>query len=442
MNTIAEQASSTVDIKSSFEKFENSLNGSKVADIHKIRKQAFTKFQETGFPKLKDEEYKYTHIGKALEKHIDLDVHEFSIDSDLYKYQEYLITDFEGVQLVFVNGILSTELSSGLTNDGITILSFESAIEQYPEEVNNHFSKYADFNKDSFIALNTAFSKNGVFIKFEDNNVFEKPIVINYINDGENQKPISYPRNLILLGKNSQANIIETHFSLGKNPSFTNSLSEILVTDNAKLNFCILQDESESSYHISTTQINQVAPSTIDIYTISLNGAMIRNNLNIVIDSDQCESNMYGMYLLNGKAHVDNHTMVDHKKPHSYSNELYKGIMDDSSTGVFNGKIYVRQIAQKTNAFQSNKNIILDNNATINTKPQLEIWADDVRCTHGCTTGQLDQEQIFYLQSRGVSRDKAVSMLLYAFLNDIVEKIKIPVIKDYVHERLTKRLSY
>jgi Fe-S cluster assembly protein SufD len=251
---------------------------------------------------------------------------------------------------------------------------------------------------------------------------------------------VSYPRNLFIAGKNTQASIVERYLNLGQEPSFVNSVTEAVVYENAILNYYLIEREGDNSYHVATTQVNQVEKSFVNCYAVSLSGAMVRNNLNLVLDAEHCESNMYGIYLLNGKTHVDNHTVVDHRKPNSVSNELYKGIMDDNSTGVFNGKIFVRQYAQKTNAFQSNKNIVMSNNASINTKPQLEIWADDVKCSHGCTTGQLNAEQIFYLQSRGISEQRAKAILLYAFVNDIVSKISLENIRENIQKTITERL--
>ena len=440
MSSIVEKADLKEDLKTIFNKFENTFNGSVNTPLHDIRKKAIEEFNKKGFPGIKDEEYKYTHLGKALEKNIDFSKFDNEADLSNEQIKSHFINDIDSTNLVFINGILNKELSSGIDNDDLILLNFSEAYQQYPDEINKHFAKYAGINKDVFIALNTAFARNGAFIKIKDNKVVEKPIALYFINSTANNTTVSYPRNLILVGKNSQVNIVESHTSVGEHSNFTNSLTEILVEDNAHINYFIIEDESDNAYHVSTTQINQVAPSVINAYNIALNGAMIRNNLDVVIDSENCEANMYGMYLLHNKAHVDNHTAVDHKRPHSYSNELYKGIMDGYSNGVFNGKIYVRQDAQKTNAFQSNGNIIISDNAKVNSKPQLEIWADDVKCSHGCTTGQIDKEQLFYLRSRGIKEENAKALLLYAFINDIVENIRIPGLKKYIQLKIADRL--
>jgi Fe-S cluster assembly protein SufD len=229
--------------------------------------------------------------------------------------------------------------------------------------------------------------------------------------------------------------------SKGNQPSFTNIVTEIVVQENATVTYTKVQNESDQAYIIGTTQVYQARDSKFSATTVSLSAALIRNNLNIVLDAENCEANLFGLYMLNGSQHVDNHTLVDHAKPRSYSNELYKGIMDGKSTGVFNGKIYVRQDAQKTNAFQSNKNILLSKDASMNTKPQLEIFADDVKCSHGATTGQLDEDMLFYLRSRGIGTNEAKALLMYAFATDIINQIPLEAVRLYVERAIANRLN-
>ena len=228
---------------------------------------------------------------------------------------------------------------------------------------------------------------------------------------------------------------------LWEHKTLKNQVDEIILGENAQGSLYKIQDDCETSYAVGETKVYQPNNSRFSAITITLNGAVIRNNLNIDVDGEGCEANMYGLYLTKGKTHVDNQTEVDHIKPNSYSNELYKGIMDENSKGVFNGKIYVRREAQKTNAFQSNNNVLLSDTATVNTKPQLEIWADDVKCSHGCTIGQLDEEAVFYLRSRGIEEDSARAMILRAFAREVLEKIEYQGLKEYVENEITKRLS-
>jgi Fe-S cluster assembly protein SufD len=247
-------------------------------------------------------------------------------------------------------------------------------------------------------------------------------------------------RTLIVTGINSVATIVEKFDSVGTSNHFSNQVTEAVVAENAQLNFYSIQNDAGNRYQYNHTQFDQANYSRVNTYTFTLNGKLVRNNLHLSLDGEGIESHMFGLYLLHNDTLADNHTVVDHRKANSYSNELYKGIMDNSSKGVFNGKIYVRPHAQKTNAFQANRNISLTDKATINTKPQLEIWADDVKCSHGCTTGQLDEEAMFYLQSRGISKDTARAMMLYAFAGEIIDNIKHPELKDYLDQLVSERL--
>ena len=261
-----------------------------------------------------------------------------------------------------------------------------------------------------------------------------------FINDATKDKNYINSRNLISIGKNSQVDFLELFSTKGNNDSFTNIVTEILVDENAHGNYYKIQNKNDNASHIGTTQIHQKRSSVFSTYTFTLNGGTVRNNLNIAVDGEGCESHMYGLYVVNGKTHVDNHTAADHIKPHSMSNELYKGILEDNARGVFNGKVYGEKAAQKTYAFQSNKNICLSDTSTVNTKPQLEIWADDVKCSHGCTTGQLDEDALFYLRARGLSKDSARALLLYAFAIEVIESVKLEPLKNYLEQIISDRL--
>jgi Fe-S cluster assembly protein SufD len=244
------------------------------------------------------------------------------------------------------------------------------------------------------------------------------------------------------VSENAQVQLIETYVSIGAESSFTNQVMEIIVEKDAVMEYYKIQNEASHINNVSTTHIRQVGKSYTHTVTISLDGGIVRNNLNIVLDAERCESHLYGLYFQKGKSHIDNHTLVDNVKPNCFSNELYKGIIDDNATAVFNGKIYVQRDAQKTNAYQSNKNVLLSNGASVNTKPQLEILADDVKCSHGCTVGQLNEEGLFYLQSRGITEKNARSLLLHAFAVDILEHIKPAPIREYVNRLISERLEF
>ena len=439
--------SNSIDLKQEFirqfEHFEKALNGKSLTDFHQTRKKAIKAFEDLGLPDKKTENYKYTPITRSLNKKFSFD-HESAGKSSISGevVDKLLIKGLDAYNVVLINGQYSKELSSlNIESSGLEIRDFKSAYEAQPHLVSAYFAKYANFNEDPFTALNTAFSLDGTFIKVSDNLVIDKPVVIYAIADATAANWAVQPRNLVVVGKNSQASMVENYISLNDKPTFTNAVSEIILDENAIFDYYKLEMHGENTYHVGNTQVHQARSSTFNATTISLTGRLIRNNLNVVLDDEHCEANMNGLYLLDDHQHVDNQTVVDHKKPNSLSNELYKGILGGSSTGVFNGKIYVRPDAQKTTAFQSNKNILLTDEASINAKPQLEIWADDVKCSHGATTGQLDEEQLFYLRSRGLGRQEARSLLLYAFALDALEKVKIDVLREHIDHHVNTRLN-
>jgi Fe-S cluster assembly protein SufD len=290
-------------------------------------------------------------------------------------------------------------------------------------------------------ALNTAFAAEGVFIHVKKGNIVEHPVYIYNINDARTTNILSQPRTLIYISENAQVIIAETYATFGASESFTNQVMEIVVEKDAMVEYYKIQNDASHTNQVTTTHIRQTGKSLVNTVTVSLDGGIVRNNLNIAMEAEHSESHFYGLYFLKGNSHVDNHTVVDNVKPHCESNELYKGIIDDNGTAIFNGKIFVQRDAQKTNAFQSNKNILLSENASVNTKPQLEIFADDVKCSHGCTVGQLDEEGLFYLRSRGISERAAKSLLVHAFAIDILEHIKPEPIREYVDRLISERLG-
>lgn len=422
-----------------FSDFEHQLNGQKALPIHNLRKKALSKFKELGIPNA-HEEYKYTNFKKALSKNFTF--------NELFKNKEeastfpsdYLINELEGNVLVFINGQFS-EKNSHFNNNEIDIKPLERAYTENPDAIAKHFGNYSKDNADSYALLNSTYCNNGVYAQISKNKIVHTPIIIYYISDARKDEAISFPRNLIVAESGSQSSVIEVFSTIGDKNSFSNAVTEIAVDENAILNYYKISNETEHVYHIGLTQASQKKNSTINAHSYTFGGGIIRNNLHIAQEDENCTTNMYGLYLLDGNSHIDNHTEVDHKRPNSYSNELYKGILDGKSTGVFNGKIFVRREAQKTNAFQSNKNILLTDEATINSKPQLEIWADDVKCSHGCTTGQMDKEALFYLRTRGIDKDKARAMLLYAFSLDVLKNVAIEPLKKYLDHIIAQRFN-
>ncbi len=422
-----------------FQATESRLNGEAKTEVHQKRREAMQRFEALGFPTIKHEEWKYSNVSNLVKQAFD-----FNVKSDFgTKDVEALeIPNLQGNVLYFINGMYSAELSSIVSPESqLQILNFGQAVKEKPELLASYFAHYANYQDDAFTALNTAFAHDGVVVHVPDGKVVEEPVILRFITDSRSVNAASQPRNLIVVGKNAEVKMAESFRTIGDNGSFTNVVTEIVVEEHANVQYYKVQNETEKAYHIGTTQVIQKDKSHFYAVTVTVNGGFVRNNLNIVLDGQHCESFMYGLYFPNGKQHVDNHTLVDHAKPNSYSNELYKGILKDKSTGVFNGKIFVREYATKTNAYQSCRNVVLSDDASMNTKPQLEIYNDDVKCSHGTTTGKLNDEAIFYMRSRGIPKAEAVTLLMYAFCEDVISQIKIEPIREYLSGLIVEKLA-
>ena len=423
-----------------FGEFERSLNGESQTGWHKIRKKAFQKLVETGFPDRKHEEYRYTPMTQRIEKAFQV-FPDFDLQKSGDKQPDISACLPQGMKaniLVFVNGTYQAHLSKCIPEDNLHIAELADAMGD--QEVEKDLGESVS-HTDSFALLNTAFSSNGIVLKVLRNQIIQNPVYMIHITDGSLNNRVNQPRILILFDKNSQATIAEFFFSKGDKTIFTNAFTEIRVGENATVRYIRAGLENNQALRVSNISVYQEESSTFTSVNVDLEGKLIRNNLNIIQNGRGCETHLYGFYLLTDNMHVDNHTVVDHKYPDSQSNEIYKGIMANKSTGVFNGKIYVRQDAQRTNAYQQNSNILLSNEATINTKPQLEIWADDVKCSHGCTTGQIDQEQIFYMRSRGLDEVQAKTILLHAFALDILNHINIEELRSMLDLKVIEKLN-
>ncbi|MEM8895241.1 MAG: Fe-S cluster assembly protein SufD [Bacteroidota bacterium] len=424
-------------IASAFRNFEQGMNGESKSSFHEVRKAAFDQLSLDGFPLPKAEEYKFTPLTRTIEKAFGSDL--ATTDQPVAKefIDQHLLTDIDGYNIIFVNGVI--QALPEVNEEGLVIDTLWQAYQDNPEAVMEQFGKIADPKSDPFLALNTSFARQGLYIKVDRGIQVSKPIMIYNFIGADKENAVSN-RNLVVVDSSANVSINEMYHTAGSANSFANMVNEIYVSKNARVELTKVQNDTATAFQFGHTQVYQERDSHFKANTITLNGAMIRNNINIALDDENCEAHMYGLYLLKGKSHVDNHTVVDHRKPNSYSNELYKGIVDEKSNGVFNGKIFVRQEAQKTNAFQSNNNILLSDSATVNTKPQLEIWADDVKCSHGCTIGQLDEEAIFYLRARGIDERAAKAMLLYAFAKDVLENISVEPLRDRLDKLVSERL--
>jgi Fe-S cluster assembly protein SufD len=425
-----------------FKNLELNLNGESKNYFHRVRQDAILAFEELGFPVKKMEEWKYTNLNPIL-KHDFKTVYEpAKTELSRKDIRKYLLEGVKVNLLVFVNGQFSERLSDIVTkSEKIFIGSISEGRISHNDIIDRHFSKYADYKKHSLTALNTAFAKDGAFIYLQKGVEVAEPVHILNIASASNENIMAQPRNLFVAETGSDIKIIEEYYSLGDKHSFTNVVTEIYCAENSRLERYQIQNDNGKAYHVGTTQVMQEKDSRFSDTTISWGGAIIRNNMNAVFNGPNTACHFYGLYLLNGKQHVDNQTLADHAMPNCYSNELYKGIIDDKATGVFNGKIMVREDAQKTNAYQSNGNILLSEDATIYSKPQLEIFADDVKCSHGATTGQLNKEEMFYLRARGIGKEEARILLLNAFAGDVIDSVKIEELRDKLRSTLSEKLS-
>jgi len=437
--TTIEKISSTEKLVSDFEAVKKTLAGNSF--VQGIRQKAIEKFAELGIPARKNEEYKYSNVQKLFQEQFRIQNLEFRIEEKI-SIEKYLIPNLDAHIIVLVNGFFSEELSSLKSLEkSVVISSLQKAFEKHPELIEKHFSNCSDINSDAFIALNTAYAADGVFISIPDNTVVEKPIhIINLIIAKEST--LFFPRNLFVVGKSAQVQLVET-FETHDLPvkAISTSVTEIALDENSKVQYYRLQNDCENGQQINTVSASQQLNSHFDTNTVTLSGGWVRNNLNIALNGANCESHLNGLFITSDTQHVDNHTLVDHRKPHCESNQTYKGILDGKSTGIFNGKIFVQRDAQKTNAYQSSKNILLSDDATINAKPQLEIYADDVKCSHGSSTGKIDEDALFYLRARGLGIESARKLLLHAFVNDVMETIRINALRDYLEALIHKKLG-
>lgn len=424
----------------SFFAFENKLGTDLDTNVHKIRSEAFNFFEKNGFPTKKDEEWKYTSLRSVLNHNYNI----FPESENALGYadvKKYFLHEMDSYKIVFIDGVYSSFLSE-TTHDKYDICLLSSAIKKpkYKMVIDHYFNTGVPKNS-SLSSLNTAFAKEGAYINIPKNTIVPKPIQIMYFSTGSEAELMLQPRNLVIVGENSHVQIIERHQSLNDNVVLTNSVTEIFTGKRAIVDYYKIQNDQKSASLIDNTFVKQQQQSVASVSTFSFGGNLTRNNLDFYHEGESITSNLNGITIIEEKQLVDNHTLVNHKYPNCESHELYKGIYFDSSTGVFNGKVIVDQEAQKTNAFQQNDNILIDDNASVNTKPQLEIFADDVKCSHGCTIGELDETALFYLRSRGIPKKEAEALLLYAFANDALDKIKIPELRNRITKLIANKLG-
>lgn len=425
---------------SQFSEYESKLNGQTKTFLHDLRKDALSKLNEMNFPTLKDEEWRYTNVSPILKHNF---VHPLSVEKVEYTKDEiskYIFNGFDSHLVVIINGIFSEELSD-IKNlpEGVVIGSLDKISRENPELIKNHFGKNIKL-KNAFNFLNAAYSNDGLVLYVPNNKVLEKPIQVLYLNGNDNAEVLSVPRSFIYIGKSAEASVIANYRGMGKNPYLSNVINEFVIEQNAHLNYYKVQNESQNAYHIDLTDGYQNRDSVFNHLSLSFGGLIVRNDLASLHDDENIQTHYYGLYVGRQNQHIDNYTFVDHAKPNCESNELYKGILDDKARGVFTGRILVRQDAQKTNAYQSNKAVLLSEKTQVDTKPQLEIFADDVKCSHGAAIGRLDDVAYFYIRSRGVPEAIAKSMLIKAYASDVLDNVTIEEFKEQLNHMIFESL--
>lgn len=403
-----------------FSSLQNSANHQ---GFSSIREKAQVALKNLELPSTREERWKYTNVSKLSNESFS-----FQSESQPVDVSPYTLNGLEVSTFVFVDGVFQKEQSDNVEGD-IVIQSLRDAETSHSEIINKHMAQYAESDENAFAAINSSYFQDGVFIHVPEAKVLSKPVHIISLTSGSSASVL---RNLVIIEADAQADIIETVASLDDGAAFSSIVTEIVVAKHGQGSYVKIQNENDQSYQVTNTVLHQSEQSNFHCHAFTFGGAVVRNNLRIILDGEHIESYLHGLYLTSGNQHVDNQSYVDHAKPNCMSDELYKGIMADQSTGVFNGKIMVRQDAQKTNAYQTNRNLLLSNDAQINSKPELEIYADDVKCSHGSTTGQLDQEAIFYMRARGISEQNAQKIMMNAFAKEVINSVKSDELKDYI----------
>ena len=421
----------------SYVAFENKVNVN--SDIHEIRSEALHTFEKLGFPTKKLEAWKYTSLNSVLNQDYCL----FPNKENTVAFadvKKYFIHDIDTYKVVFIDGKYSSFLSD-TTHDNMDICLLSSAFDKpkYKAVIDAYFNKIA--KQDNLTSLNTAFVTEGAYIYIPRNVEVNKPIEIINFTTGSEDATLLQPRNLIVAEQNAHVQIIERHQSLNNNAVLTNVVTEIFLGKDAQVDLYKIQNDHISASLVDNTYIEQKSNSVASVHTFSFGGNITRNNLNFYQRGEHIDSILKGITIIEGKQHVDHHTLVHHLEPNCESHQDYKGIFDARSTGVFNGKVIVEKEAQKTNAYQQNNNILVSDRSTINAKPQLEIFADDVKCSHGCTIGQLDDQALFYMQQRGIPKKEAKALLMYAFANTVLESVKIPEVKQRITKLIASKLG-
>lgn len=411
--------------------------------MRQLRESAMARFEELGFPTTRDEEWKYTNVAAIARAGFKSPLAGIPGSTSETELAGLGIAESHDSQLVFVNGRLNNLLSSLTGAPNVVALELSDALVDplYAKLVREQLGRQADYVTNSFTALNTAFVANGAFIYIPRSVVVDKPVHLLFVAAASESTQATFPRVLVVAEENSQITLIESYVSTNDSQYFTNAVIEVVLKDNARVEHYKVQRESARSFHVATTAADLGRNAGYDSTTITYGAQLSRHDIHVTMDQEGAECWVDGLYLVTDSQHTDTHSVIDHRKPHCTSHQLYKGILDGKSRAVFNGKIFVRHDAQKTDAMQTNKNLLLSNEARVDTKPQLEILADDVKCAHGAAVGQLEEDELFYLETRGIHPDLARNLLTYGFAEEVIGKIKIESIRTQLDEALLNRLN-
>jgi Fe-S cluster assembly protein SufD len=423
----------------SFAGFEKHAAGHNLPWLRKLRAEAFPRFCETGFPTTHDEDWRFTNVSAVSRTQFALapqSAAKLSL-TDLEAWQ----LEGSAARLVFVDGQFARELSAlGNAHKGITVSSLKEQIASGSATLEGHLGRYLDQKRDPFCALNTAFAEDGAFVHVARGAALEAPIHFLFVSTASGTPTMSYPRNLFVFEAESQATVVEEYVSLGSSVAFCNSATELVAGDNATISHFMIEREDQRALNFSTLRIQQGRSANVSSHSLLLGGGLVRNNVHPVLAGEGGECLINGLFVGTGHQHLDNYMHVEHASPHCSSRQFYNGILDEHAHGVFHGRIVVHKDAQKTDAKQTNRNLLLSDDAQIDTKPQLEIYADDVKCTHGATIGQIEENALFYLRSRGIDEVSARQLLLQAFASECLERMKPGPAQDYVERLIHQQL--
>jgi Fe-S cluster assembly protein SufD len=422
---------------------QSTERNSRAAWFERLRDGAMDHFEQVGLPSVDEEDWKYTNLAPIAKIDFDPVVTSDSVSLKAEDLEPFSYPEAEDSKVVLLNGIFHRELSELRGVSDIVVLGLADAVEheKYSHTVREYLARGADYSSNGLIALNTAFLDSGAFILIPKNVKLESPLHVLCLSDPEGPEMATLPRILVVCEENSSATIIESYASTQERQYFTNAVVEVFLQDGARLEHYRVQRDSAKAFHAGTTAAHLGRASSYNTTSITLGGQLSRHDVNVIMDNEGAECRVDGLYIVSSGQHADTHSVIDHKQPHCTSHQLYKGILHGNSRAVFNGKIFVRHGAQKTDAIQTNKNLLLSAEARVDTKPQLEIFADDVKCAHGAAVGQIDEEELFYLETRGIHAELGRNLLTYGFAAEVIQKIAIDSIRSQLDEAVLNRLN-